>query len=49
VTAEVSVVDATVAQAAETLPSPTVILTSDAADMRRLAALVRGEARVVRI
>jgi hypothetical protein len=46
---EVSVVDATVAQAAEAAPSPTVILTSDVADMRRLATLLDGETRVVRI
>jgi hypothetical protein len=45
----VSVVDATVAEAAEAAPSPTVILTSDVADMERLAALLRGGARVVRI
>jgi hypothetical protein len=49
VAAEVSVVDATVAQAAEASPSPTVILTSDVADMRRLAALLDGGAQVVRI
>jgi hypothetical protein len=45
----VSVVDATVAEAAESAPSPTVILTSDVGDMRRLAAHLRGGAHVVRI
>ena len=47
--AAVSVVDATVGHAAETAASPTVILTSDAADMGRLAGLLAGEVRVVRI
>jgi hypothetical protein len=47
--AAVSVVDATVGQAAEAAGSPTVILTSDVADMARLAGLVAGEVRVVRI
>lgn len=47
--AGVSVVDATVGQAAEAAASPVVVLTSDVADMRRLAALVDGEVRVVRV
>jgi hypothetical protein len=47
--ASVSVVDATVGQAAEAAGSPTVILTSDVADMARLAGLVAGEVRAVRI
>jgi hypothetical protein len=45
----VSVVDATVARAAEVLPGPAAILTSDVTDMRRLAALVEGEVRVVHL
>jgi hypothetical protein len=45
----VSVVDATVAQTAEGSPGPVAILTSDTADMRRLAALVDGDVRVVRL
>ncbi len=45
----VSVVDATVAQAAEGSPGPVAILTSDTADMRRVAALVNGDVRVVRL
>jgi hypothetical protein len=45
----VSVVDATVAQAAEGSPRPAAILTSDTADMRRLAVLVDGDIRVVRL
>lgn len=45
----VSVVDATVGQAAEAAGSPTVILTSDVADMARLADLVAGEVRVVQV
>jgi hypothetical protein len=47
--AAVSVVDATVAQAAEAAGSPTVILTSDVADMARLADLAAGEVRVVQV
>jgi hypothetical protein len=47
--AGVSVVDATVGQVAEAAPSPTVILTSDVADMGRLAAAVGGDVRVVRV
>ena len=47
--ASVSVVDATVGQAAEAIGSPTVILTSDVADMTRLAGLLAGEVRVVQI
>jgi hypothetical protein len=47
--AAVAVVDATVGQAAEAAGSPTVILTSDVADMARLAGQVAGEVRVVRI
>jgi hypothetical protein len=45
----VSVVDATVAQAADRSSGPVAILTSDAADMRRLAALINGDVRVVRL
>jgi len=44
-----SVVDATVAQAAEASDGPVAILTSDASDMRRLAALIAGDTRVVRL
>jgi hypothetical protein len=47
--AAVSVVDVTVGQAAEAAGSPTVILTSDVADMARLAGQIAGEVRVVRI
>lgn len=47
--AAVSVVDATVGHAAEAVGSPAVILTSDAADLRRLAAFVAGTPRIVRI
>jgi hypothetical protein len=47
--AAVSVVDATVGQAAEAAGSPTVILTADVASIARLAGLVAGEVRVVRI
>jgi hypothetical protein len=47
--AAVSVVDATVGQAAEAAGAPTVILASDVADMARLAGLVAEEVRVVRI
>jgi hypothetical protein len=45
----VSVVDATVAQAAEVSPGPAAILTSDSSDMRRLAALVAGDVRVLQL
>jgi hypothetical protein len=45
----VSVVDATVAQAAETSAGPVAILTSDASDMRRLAVLVEGDVRVLQL
>jgi hypothetical protein len=47
--AGVSVVDATVAQAAEDSSGPVAILTSDPADLRRLAALLEGDVRVVRL
>lgn len=47
--AGVSVVDATVAQAAEASAGPVAILTSDASDMRRLAASVAGDVTVVRL
>ncbi len=47
--APVSVVDATVGQAAGAAGSPTVILTSDVADLARFAGLVAGEVRVVRV
>jgi hypothetical protein len=45
----VSVVDATVVQAAEVSPGPAAILTSDSSDMRRLAALVEGDVRVLQL
>jgi hypothetical protein len=47
--AAVSAVDATVGQAAEAAAAPAVILTSDAADMARLAGLASGNVRVVRL
>lgn len=47
--ASVSVVDATVGQAAEAAPHPAVILTSDVDDMRRLVATLEGDVRVVGI
>jgi predicted nucleic acid-binding protein len=47
--AGVSVVDATVAAAAERAARPVAILTSDAADLRRLAGLVENDVRVVRL
>lgn len=47
--ANVSVVDATVAQAAEAAPHPAVVLTSDTDDMTRLAAALEGRVRVVGI
>jgi hypothetical protein len=43
----VSVVDATVGEAAEAAPKPVVILSSDGEDMRTLARRVSGEVRVV--
>lgn len=45
----VSVVDATVIEATDRSPRPVVILTSDVEDMRRAAALLDGDVRVVRI
>lgn len=45
----VSVVDATVGEAAEGASSPVVILTSDPGDMERLAGRLTGEVRIVRI
>lgn len=47
--ANVSVVDATVAQVAEASPKPVPILTSDLSDMQRLAAFIEGEIRVVHL
>ena len=47
--ANVSVVDATVAQVAEASPKPVAILTSDVSDMQRLAAFIEGEIRVVHL
>jgi hypothetical protein len=47
--ANVSVVDATVAEAAEGALKPAVILTSDVRDMATLADLVTGEVRVVSV
>jgi hypothetical protein len=44
-----SIVDATVARVAESSPQPAVILTSDASHMRRLAAHVEGDVRVVHL
>jgi hypothetical protein len=46
---EVSVVDATVGQAAESATHPAVILTSDVDDMTRLAGTLDGDVRVVGI
>jgi hypothetical protein len=48
-TAEVSVVDAKVGQAAESATHPTVILTSDVDDMTRLADTLHGDVRAVGI
>ncbi|MPY96717.1 MAG: hypothetical protein GEU97_01740 [Actinophytocola sp.] len=45
----VSVVDATVGEAAEAAPKPVVILTSDVDDMRALASRISGEVRVERV
>jgi hypothetical protein len=47
--AEVSVVDATVGQAAESGTHPAVILTSDVDDMTRLAGTLDGGVRVIGI
>ena len=47
--ADVSVVDATVVQAAESATHPAVILTSDVDDMTRIAAALDGDVRVVGI
>ena len=47
--AGVSAVDATVGQAAGAAHAPVAILTSDASDMRRVAALVLTDVRVVRL
>jgi len=47
--AGVSVVDASVGQAAEAAIGPVAILTSDASDMRRLAAQVLTDVRVIRV
>jgi hypothetical protein len=43
----VSVVDATVGQAAESADHPAVILTSDVDDMTRLAATLNGDIRIL--
>ena len=48
-TAEVSVVGATVGQAAESATQPAVILTSDIDDMTRLADTLDGDVRVIGI
>jgi hypothetical protein len=45
----VSVVDATVARVAEASTGPVTILSSDASDMGRLAALVEGNIRVAHL
>ncbi|MPY83672.1 MAG: hypothetical protein GEV00_10185 [Actinophytocola sp.] len=45
----VSVVDATVGEAADAAAKPVVILTSDADDMRALAERIDGEVRVQRV
>lgn len=47
--AGVSVVDATVGEAAESAEDPAVILTSDVDEMTRLTAIVDGDVRVVGI
>ena len=44
--AQVSVVDATVGQAAHECPKPVTIVTSDVEDMTRLAGQLRGKVRV---
>ena len=48
-TAGVSVVDATVGEAAHAAPKPVVILSSDVGDMRKLAQRIQGEIRVERV
>jgi hypothetical protein len=48
-TAEVSVVDAKVGQAAESATHPTVIRTSDVDDMTRRAGTLVGDVRVIGI
>jgi hypothetical protein len=48
-TAEVSVVDATVGQAAESATHPAFILTSDVDAMTRIAGTLDGDVRVVGI
>lgn len=45
----VSVVDATVGQAAESAAKPVVILSSDIDDMRKLAQRIHGEVRIERV
>lgn len=47
--AGVSVVDATVAHAAEASARPVAILTSDSKDMHRLAAIIGGGTRVIQL
>ena len=47
--AGVSVVDATVGQAAEASTRPVAILTSDSKDMHRLATLIQGVTRVIHL
>jgi hypothetical protein len=47
--ANVSAVDATVGHVAETSVGPVAILTSDPEDMRRIAALVDGDVRVIQL
>ncbi|HEX6338177.1 MAG TPA: hypothetical protein VFZ85_14540 [Jiangellaceae bacterium] len=45
----VSVVDATVGEAAESAAKPVVILSSDIDDMRKLAQRIHGEVRIQRV
>ena len=45
----VSVVDATVGEAAESAPKPVVIRSSDVEDMRKLAQRIHGEVRIERV
>lgn len=45
----VSVVDATIGQAAEAAPGPVAVLTSDVEDMTRLAGVLAAQVRVVRL
>jgi hypothetical protein len=47
--ADVSMVDATVGQAAESATQPAIILTSDVDDMTRLADTLDGDVRVISI